>query len=199
MGEIILSILTPSIPKRILSGQLGALCLEIEKQIGTLPVEHLVLTDNKRRTVGEKRDALLRTARGQYVAFVDDDDWVSDDYVASIVACCRHPAGSSDSPDVITFRQQATVNGATGTIEFGLGNGNEAFLPGGVARRNAWHVCAWRRTLAILSHFPATNYGEDWAFAQPLCHLPNLRDVHIPKVLHYYRHDTKTTEAPPPR
>jgi glycosyltransferase involved in cell wall biosynthesis len=198
--SIILSILTPAVPSRF--EQLQKLCAEIEKQVGRLPVEHLVLMDNKRRTVGEKRDALLRVARGKYVAFVDDDDTISGDYVAEILQA------ASKDPDVITFLQGANVNGKTAFIEFKLGNQNEAFTGVEVGtgpiheiprvKRNAWHVCPWRRTLAILSHFPTSNYGEDWAFAAPLCAMPNLRSEHIDKVLHFYRHSSKTTEAPPP-
>jgi len=196
---MILSILTPAVPSRLDSWVVGlgesplaTLIQTIGEQIGTLPVEHLVLLDNKRRTVGEKRDALLRMARGQYVAYVDDDDDVSDDYVAELLKAAR------EGPDVITFNQHCTVNAAQFEVQFKLGNPNEA--PNGVStiKRNAWHVCAWRRTLAIQSRFPASNYGEDWAFAAPLCALPGLREVHIPKVLHYYRHSSKTTEAPPP-
>ena len=196
---MILSILTPAVPSRLDSWVVGlgesplaTLIQTIGEQIGTLPVEHLVLLDNKRRTVGEKRDALLRMARGQYVAYVDDDDDVSDDYVAELLKAAR------EGPDVITFNQHCTVNAAQFEVQFKLGNPNEA--PNGVStiKRNAWHVCAWRRTLAIQSRFPASNYGEDWAFAAPLCALPGLREAHIPKVLHYYRHSSKTTEAPPP-
>jgi glycosyltransferase involved in cell wall biosynthesis len=156
------------------------------------PVEHLTLIDNKRRTVGEKRDALLRAARGKYVAFVDDDDSVSDDYVSQLLTA------AGGDPDVITFRQRSIINGAEGEIVFGLGNPNESFVAGGSAKRNAWHVCAWRRVLAILSHFPASNYGEDWAYAAPLCGIPNLRSAHVDAVLHTYIHDARTTEAPPP-
>ena len=75
---------------------------------------------------------------------------------------------------------------------------SEGFKPGAVTKRNAWHVCAWRLSLAIQSHFPASNYGEDWAFAAPLNAIPGLREVHVPKVLHFYRHSSETTEAPPP-
>lgn len=200
MGEIILSILTPAVPSR-LTGNLNSLCLELERQIGSAPVEHLVFLDNKKRTVGEKRDALLRMARGYYVAFVDDDDWVSANYVSSILAAT---ITRNERPvDVVTFLQQSTVNGIVACVEFKLGNPNDAWteevlkqsLP---VRRNAWHVCAWRRSLAIQSQFPASNYGEDWAFASRLCAIPNLREVHIPQVLHHYIHDSKTTEAPPP-
>jgi len=187
---VILSILTPAVPARLEA--LARLCREIEGQIGARAVEHLVLLDNKRRTVGGKRDALLRAARGKYVSFCDDDDWVGPDYVPSILEA------AASNPDVITFRQHCTVDGEEGEIEFGLGNPNEAFCPGGTARRNAWHVCAWRRSLAILSHFPAVNYGEDWAFAGPLCELPGLREEHVGRVLHFYQYDSRKSEAPPP-
>lgn len=192
---MILSILTPAVPSRF--RKLETLCAHIGRQIPhATAVEHLVLIDNKARTVGEKRDALLRCARGYYVAFVDDDDWVSDDYVNSILAASI-PGPGGTAPDVITFNQLSTIDGHDGAIEFGLGNPNEPFLADGVAKRNAWHVCAWRRTLAIQSHFPAVNYGEDWAFAAPLCAIPNLKSVHVPKILHHYRYDSKTSEAPP--
>ena len=102
-------------------------------------------------------------------------------------------------PDVVTFNQKATVNGEVSTVEFRLGNPNEAFKPGGITKRNAWHICAWRRILAIQSWFPANDYGEDWVFAARLCAVDNLKEVHIERVLHYYYHSAATTEAPPPQ
>ncbi len=185
-----LSILTPAVPSRL--KRLDWLCDKISRLIGNSPVEHLVFLDNKRRSVGLKRDALLRMAKGKYVTFVDDDDDVSDDYVASIL-------GATDkNVDVITFLQQASVDGQRGIIEFKLGHPNEGFCPyqDGIVKRNAWHICAWRRTLAILSKFPDSNYGEDWQFAESLCQIAKT-EIHIPEILHYYRHNSKTTEAPP--
>ncbi len=187
---MILSILTPAIPARL--GQLEALCAKLSAQIGNHPVEHLCLLDNRKRSVGAKRDALLRAARGKYVAFVDDDDDVAGNYVSELLGV------AVSDPDVITFRQEATVNGAVGEIEFRLGSPNEPFAAGGVTRRNAWHVCAWRRSLAMLSNFPDNSYGEDWAYAAPLCALSGLGEVHVPEVLHFYRHAAATTAAPAP-
>jgi len=199
----LLSILTPAVPSRI--AQLDGLCKKLAAQIDDLPAEHLVFLDNKRRSVGEKRDGLLRAARGQYVAYVDDDDDVSNDYVEEILNAINY---ASHKPDVVTFQQQAIVNDAVGIVEFKLKNPNEpfrstslqaVFLDGcapPITRRSAWHVCAWNRLLAIRSSFPASNYGEDWAYAAPLCAVAQT-EVHIPKILHYYRHDSKTTEAPP--
>jgi len=190
MTTPLLSILTPAVPSRI--AQIDKLCAELGRQTDGLPVEHLVLIDNKRRTVGEKRDALLRASRGRYVAFVDDDDWITPDYVKSLLGVI------GANPDVITFWQSATWNDKTSEVHFKLGNVNDGFNPGGITKRNAWHICAWKRSLAIQSQFPASNYGEDWAWAAPLCAIPNLREAHIEKVLHYYIHNQSTTEAPPP-
>ena len=190
---ITLSILTPAVPSRF--AQLQKLSEEIARQCyaeAAHRVEHLIFCDNKKRTVGEKRDNLLRMARGKYVAFVDDDDWIADGYVRELLLA------SKDDPDVITFRQRAYVDALASEIEFKHGNPNEAFNPGGLTRRDAWHVCAWRRTLAIQSSFPASNYGEDWVFAAPLCAIKNLTSIHIPMILHEYHHSSKTTEAPPP-
>jgi hypothetical protein len=196
---ILLSVVTPTIPRRAL--QLAKLSVDLNDSIFAAgaegKVEHLILDDRPGErvlTVGEKRDRLIREARGKYVAFVDDDDAISLDYVGSILAAAE------GDPDVITFLQEASIDGAKGVIEFRLGNRNEPFRAGsaGVIRRNAWHVCAWRRELAILSRFPAINYGEDWAWARPLCELEGLREVHVPRVLHYYVHSAESTAAPAP-
>lgn len=187
------SILTPAIPER--AHQLAALCAEIDRQRAPFgqQVEHIVLMDSRgARTVGEKRDELVRLARGEYLAFVDDDDRISPDYIASIMA-----ALASESPDVVTFYQHAVWNGLQSTVIFRLGQNNGPFIPDGVTDRNAWHVCVWRAAIARLHHFPASNYGEDWAWARHLC-ADAQTEAHIPRILHTYIHDEKHTAAPPP-
>ncbi len=187
----LLSILTPSVPSRIGTTSFAMLLQQLQKQIGSISVEHLVLLDNKTRTVGAKRQALLDIARGQYVAFVDDDDSVSADYIAELLP--RLASGA----DVVTFEQYATVDGETGRIIFDAAcRIDEPWESGGTARRRPWHVCAWRRDLAIQGVFTETNYGEDAAWVSQVAPLAR-NHLHIPKVLHYYRHSAETTEAPP--
>lgn len=196
---ILLSILTASIPER--ADKLEMLTAKITAQIGDLPVEHLVFLDNRKRTIGAKRDALLRIARGTFIAYVDDDDTVSPDYVASLVEAIKiaitPPASPNDQVDVITFAQFARVDEACAKIVFGLRQENQPFVPDTEVQRAAWHVCAWRRSVAILSHFPESNYGEDWAFAEPLNRIARA-SIHLDKVLHYYRFNSATTAAPYP-
>jgi len=192
---ILLSILTASIPER--ADKLEMLTAKITAQIGDLPVEHLVFLDNRKRTIGAKRDALLRIARGTFIAYVDDDDTVSPDYVASLVEAIKTTASPNDQVDVITFAQFARVDEAHAKIVFGLRQENQPFVPDTAVLRAAWHVCAWRRSVAILSHFPESNYGEDWAFAEPLNRIARS-SIHLDKVLHYYRFNSATTAAPYP-
>jgi hypothetical protein len=99
--------------------------------------------------------------------------------------------------DVVTFRQEAIWCGLRSEVRFNLRAGNEAFTPGGVTQRAAWHVCAWRSILAKRFHFEASNYGEDWGWARHL-NLDARGELHIPDILHTYIHDPKTTAAPAP-
>jgi len=67
-----LSILIPSIPTRF--GRAKALYEKILALVGDKDIEILMLTDNKKRTIGEKREALKNASNGKYFMFVDDDD-----------------------------------------------------------------------------------------------------------------------------
>jgi glycosyltransferase involved in cell wall biosynthesis len=185
--KLLLSILTPTIPGR--EKQLAALQSKIAAQDAGYHVEHLSLCDNRTRTIGGKRQSLVDIARGEYIAFVDDDDDISDDYVASLLEAIESGA------DVITFRQRAIYNGLESEVHFGLNNRDMPFQPGGITLRAPWHVCAWKRSVVDGCQFLECSYGEDLAWC-----LQARRRVktgfHVDKVLHTYRHDAKTTAAP---
>jgi glycosyltransferase involved in cell wall biosynthesis len=182
----ILSILTPAIWNRESAKFLAA---AISEQIGSAPVEHLVLFDNRARSIGAKRQALVDIARGEYIAFVDDDDDISQDYVERLLEATKTGA------DVITFRQQAIYNGLESEVHFGINNQNGPFNPGGITLRAPWHVCAWKRERVKDCLFSESNYGEDLAWClQARRRARTAR--HIDEVLHTYRHDATTTAAP---
>lgn len=187
----ILSILIPSVPSR-LANQGAALLSKISAQAEHCPVEVLLLADNKRRTVGLKRQALLLSARGTYVAFCDDDDDVADNYIAALIE------GAGRGMDVVTFRQRAIINGAEGMIHFSAQHKlDEPWRAGGLARRRPWHVCAWRRDLALRGLFTDKSYGEDADWVNQVAPLARC-ETHINHILHTYRHSQNSTEAPPP-
>ena len=64
-----LSILIPSVPSRRKTF-LQRILDQLESQINTNDIEIVVLYDNKKRTVGEKRNDLLNLARGQFLTFI---------------------------------------------------------------------------------------------------------------------------------
>lgn len=194
--EPLLSVLIPATPRRYHS-HLWPLWSKIQAQVDALQregaVELLVFLDNRQRTIGEKRDALVQMSRGRFVAFCDDDDDVSDDYVATLAGIAE---AAPEQASVITFEQRVVVNGVESVCSFSLRHPNEPFAVPRF-RRSAWHVCAWRGSMARRVRFPASNYGEDWAWARHLV-LEATGEIHVDRVLHAYRYDDKVSEAPPP-
>jgi glycosyltransferase involved in cell wall biosynthesis len=185
--HIQLSILTPTIPSR--KEQLSKLSEKIAKQSNDLAVEHLSFADNRTRTIGAKRQALLDIARGEYIAFVDDDDDIEPDYVSEILAAIQQ------GPDVITFQQNSYYNGAFSKVIFGLNNRDEPFQPNGITLRAPWHVCVWKRELVKTCQFGESNYGEDIIWSRQ-ARARIQTSLHIDKTLCTYRHDAALTAAP---
>lgn len=80
-----LSILINTVPSRI-DTFYPIIMKEFLRQIGgRKDVELIGFFDNKKRTVGEKRNAALSLAQGEFLTFIDDDDRVSTDFVPSVM------------------------------------------------------------------------------------------------------------------
>jgi len=191
---MIFSILIPSIPSRI--RRLEVLFAKLQNQVGstTFEVEILSLLDNKTRSIGLKRDALVRCARGDYLAFCDDDDDVSEDYVKSICEALLR-----ESPDVLVFNERCNINGGNDFIvRFGMEYENEeARQENGVwvdVKRKPFHCCVWKSSIARSESFPDASYGEDWHWCKRL--VPKVeKQWRIDRVLKMYRYDRNVTEA----
>jgi hypothetical protein len=188
------SILTPSVQNRISTNLLKLIDKinnQIEKNNLDKKVEHLIHIDNKIRTVGRKRDNLVQTALGQYVAFVDDDDDISDDYVIEIVNAIE----KNPDVDVITFKQNCFINNfEKATAVFGLKNEQQSYSPGKTFTRKPYHICAWKRSLVKDYRFPSINYGEDYSWISQLWEIAKT-EYFIDKILHAYIHSSSSSEA----
>jgi hypothetical protein len=189
-----LSILTPSVPSRI-NTSLAKLIKKIEKQIFDnnleKKVEHLILIDNKIRTVGRKRDNLIQSAVGQFVAFVDDDDDISDDYIKELTDAIKN----NPQVDVITFKQNCFIeDNPKGVAVFGLNNENEQYAPNIEFKRKPYHICAWNRRIAQKYRVPSNNICEDVGWCSQLWEEAKT-EFFIDKALHAYIHATSHTEC----
>ena len=157
-SQVKLSVLIPSLSSRRESLEQLHACLNPQK---TDQVEFIVVSDSGQMSIGQKRNMLLSQSRGQYVAFVDDDDMVPPDYVARILKALE------SNPDCTSL---------TGKIVFSDGY-SRPFIhslrydkwvddhEGKVYYRPPNHLNAVRRDLALKVGFPSWNSGEDRYFS----------------------------------
>lgn len=183
------SILIPSIPGRHNMAQI--LFADLEQQARGLPVEILMLCDNKARSIGAKRQALVDIAGGDYLGFVDDDDTVSDDYVEKIVKAAHQ------RPDVIVFDSLCVLGErAPALCRHDISFPNEQYSPDGF-RRKPWHIHHWRRDITSLARFQDANYGEDWPWCEQMLRHVSRQVRASDTPLYTYLWNAAVTEAKP--
>lgn len=186
--DIVLSILIPTVPDR--EAKLAALLASLDAQVaGRTDVELLVLRDNRSMSIGEKRNKMLQLARGDFVAFVDDDDAVAPDYVASICDRLRQ-----DTPDVLCFTVAVRGYGPEKPCRYHP-SFSHVTLPTEY-RRKPNHLMVWRRDIALRVPFPAIRTGEDTAWAEQISAHANAVST-IDRTLYTYQFDHNDNSMTP--
>lgn len=187
--EILLTIAIPSLPSRV-AVHLPELVEKLSRQAEGKPVEILSLMDNKYCTLGAKRNILIRLAKGRFIAFVDDDDDITDDYVDRLVDVIR----TDETVDCIAFRAWVTMNGGPGrvckySVKYDDVNSPDAYY------RRPNHVCCFRTEIARRIPREDVTWGEDSTWSKQI--LPLIqREVQLDQILYFYRYDAQQSEAP---
>lgn len=151
-------------------------------------VEIVILTDNKMMMLGHKRNVMVELAQGKYVAFVDDDDRISEDYIQQLL-----DATASDA-DSIVFQAEVSLNGEPPKLCYYSKDFKRDANLRDAYQRIPNHICCVKRSKALKSSFPNVLYGEDAGYGKVL--LPHLKTEHkIDKVLYYYDYNSDTTET----
>jgi hypothetical protein len=147
------------------------------------PREVEVLIDARTEpSIGDKRQALVERARGHFVAFIDDDDWVSHDYVASIVGALK------DNPNVdcVSLSGVMTTSGQVPErFEHSMKYDEWKNLPDLYARTPN-HLNTVRRELALSVGFKPISHAEDFDFSKRLRPLLKTEVWIGEKPLYYY-------------
>lgn len=144
-------------------------------------VEVIVVTDTRAMTIGAKRNHLIGMAAGRYVVFIDDDDEVTDDYVASLLDA------TASGADVLTFSLEYRFNGQFERIvEQSL-----RYTGDDRGRDTPRHTSAVRRDIAVALPFMESSYGEDADWARRLLEVAKTEHV-IDRALYIYL-DTPAT------
>lgn len=179
----LLSILMPALEFRPWDRMLDMLRQQAEAFDAAVEILHEL--DCGEQTSGIKRQLLIERAKGRYVAYVDDDDEVAEDYIAQLVHGCR------TGVDVVTFCLGMTRNGQRREQwQFGLYRNNRV---AGLMCVN--HLCAWRRDIASrVAWCPALGYADDQVWFQPLFAAGLVTSqYHVQKVLYHYLYSDAET------
>lgn len=120
-------------------------------------IEILPMVDRGELPTGTKRNALLRRARGEFVASVDDDDDVSDDYVALIGgALLAYP-----DVDCLGIRGEVTYRGKyRRSFAYSIRYPTYRTM-NGVYLRPPHHLNPMRRAIALRYPYLAVRRSED--------------------------------------
>jgi len=186
------SILILSLEKR--KDNLLKRLLDVLETQKTDEVEILINSDDGTKYIGKKRNELLAQAKGQYVAFVDDDDLVSSDYVSKIL-----DAINKSNPDVIGMHLIMTTDKVIEEKTFHSLKYKSWFDEPDPDRpwlkryyRNPNHLNPVKRELALETGYPDSNTGEweDRYYSRRL--LPHLKtEEYIEQPIYYYDFRTK--------
>lgn len=172
-----LSILILTIPDRqqLLSGLID----RVRPQIEGKPVQVLI-NRNPTKTIGEKRNALLRRAEGDYVVFIDDDDMVARDYVDKILVAIE------TEPDCVGISGIITPRGKRQRPWHISRHYRDWFEKNEVYYRTPNHISPVKRSIALQAMFPEINHGEDKIYSERI--YPLLKsEVKIEGLMYTYR------------
>lgn len=201
--NIKLSILILSIPSRF--DVVRPLIDKLMTQIGDREdVEILSLMDNKSLHIWEKRNELMRIARGTHMTWLDDDDDVADNYVDKLTEAIE----ANPNADVISFDQMCYLNGVEARVFAKMGNPHEDVLPDPTGTRYRdtlrppYHWCCWKTSLASSEAFRSSfSHGDRGQSTEDIDWLRRLYPKVLESVylegqfLHVYRWSNQTTES----
>lgn len=147
------------------------------------PVEVIYLKDNKEISIGAKRQKLLDMAKGEYVVFIDDDDWVVDSYVQDILEAIEQ------KPDSIGF--DILCSGTEGTLASASNKWQDwSDNKGGYDYvRTPYQKTPIKIEIAREIGYKDIRFGEDYDYSKRLKQSGLIKsEVYIPKILYHYRY-----------
>ena len=198
-GTMKLSILIPTLPQR--KKMFNILRKNLTAQIDFVHSTHPslgqveILFDSSKKflkgglSVGAKRDALKCRATGEYLVFVDDDDMIAPNYLESILRLME------SNPDIITFRSLYKSSTYWGIVDMNLNHAeNEQMNDSTIVKRQPFHVCPIRTSIAQQHSFPDINNAEDWGWMVKV--LTDCKtQSHSDQILHQYNEFASVSEV----
>lgn len=185
---VTLSLLIPTLKNR--EHKLNQLIDELQNQIEYLQAENVVqlikFTDQGERTIGEKRNHLIHAAKGDYVAFIDDDDMVPTNYIQLLLSAIQ------DKPDCCSLNGILSVPGRQPKLFKHSIKYNGWYEEKGILYRFPNHLNCVKTSIAKQIIFPDISYAEDKKYSELLQSSGLLKkEAVIEDTLYYYNYTPK--------
>ena len=154
----------------------------------TSEVEIIISKDNRQEKIGEKRNNLINKAVGEYIAFIDDDDWVSETYISKILKA------TDSKPDVVGFNSAISFNGVESKrVEITLKHRIWGFKTGEINGKQQPviyyrcpnHLSPIKKSIASQIMFPEVNHQEDKYYSLAIASFANT-EIYIDDYLYFY-------------
>lgn len=193
--SIKLSILVATVPSRYNNYYLKLMSHLLEQVKSYDDVEIMSYFDNKKRTIGRKRNDMIQAAQGEYSVFIDDDDRIADDYIDQIMKALY----DNPTTDCVVFNLEARTNGGKPQLsKYGIELENGYYEPQNTEkyiteyRCKPTHIMVYRTEISKKHGFKDMYNAEDldW-FSRAYQDIKN--QTRIDKVLYYYDAEYATT------
>jgi glycosyltransferase involved in cell wall biosynthesis len=181
-----LSLLIPTLEER--RDVFRTLKSELDRQISESgvrdAVEIVVAEDNRESVVGAKRNALMDRARGEFLAFLDDDDEIAPDYVSRVLRALDEMPDA----DCVGMRAEITFRGKHPRYFVASIKYRRIFEKGGSYFRPPYHLNPTRSAIARRYRFAHVKIYEDLERAMRMSRTGALRrEIFVEPVLYFYR------------
>ena len=145
----------------------------------TSEVEVIIDTDDGELTIGAKRNGLVESATGEYCAFIDDDDLVSNDYISKILTA------TESKPDTCAFESIITVDGKEPKPVY-ISMKYEKWVDTETAYyRSTQHLSPIKTEIAKKVKYPDTSMCEDRVYSEGIQKLMKT-EVEIKDPIYFY-------------
>jgi len=153
---------------------------QISKNYAEEIVEILIDADNMTKSVGQKRNDLISKAKGNFVCFIDDDDFITENYLSTIL---HH---LNIGIDILLIGISHIENGINKTkilpsLFIDNLTTNEVVL-----KTNHFHLCPHKKSIAELISFDCVNFAEDMIYSQKMVkHISNHAVISDPIYIYF--------------
>jgi glycosyltransferase involved in cell wall biosynthesis len=149
-------------------------------------IEVLFFKDNRKHTVGYKRNELVKRSNGKYISFIDDDDLVDPYYVKTLYEKLLK------DPDCVSLIGTMTTQGHTPQTFMHSIDFKEKKYENGIWKSPPNHLNPIRSSIASQFLFPEKNFAEDFDWQTRIAQSNLLKkEEKVDKPYYFYRYDGK--------